>query len=108
MHNIRRRSHASRLLQLGNHRLALTLLVHKLRDASSAEAYCMLGGEVVPAKIAHSVAEKCGLQQWTSAFFPPLPTTKSTALPVARQKSVEDGLKKELLKTLLEVYMNDE
>jgi vacuolar protein sorting-associated protein 3 len=87
----------------------LTILVHKLRDASSAEAYCTLGGDVIPPKIARSVAEKYGLQQWTTALFP-LPVAKlgPTASPVSRQNSVVEGLRTELLKILLEVYMTDE
>jgi hypothetical protein len=112
-------------MQLGNHRAALSILVHDLRDATSAEAYCTLGGEVVPGKIATAIGDKYGLRQWSSALFS-LPTsaamsrTTSTATAaaskgsmaattsMARQKSiVDEGVKKGLLEILLEVYMND-
>lgn len=78
--------------------------MHDLRDASSAEAYCTLGGEVVPTKIAQAIGEKCGLDLWTVALF--AGSTKG-ATAMARQKTVDDGVKKGLLKVLLEVYMND-
>jgi hypothetical protein len=71
----------------------------------------MLGGDVVPAKLAQSIGEKCGLQLWASAFFlQPVTSAKLTskAPPLAKQKSVDEGLKTELLKILLGVYMNDE
>jgi hypothetical protein len=42
--------------QLGNHAKALETLVYILRDSTSAEMYCNLGGEVVPARIAYSIA----------------------------------------------------
>lgn len=112
-------------MQLGNHRAALSILVHDLRDATSAEAYCTLGGEVVPGKIAQVIGDKYGLRPWSSALFS-LPTsaaisrTTSTATTAAskgsmtattsitRQKSsVDEGVKKRLLEILLEVYMND-
>lgn len=99
--------------QLGKHRLALSTLVNDLHDASSAEAYCTLGGDIVPAKIAQSVAEGAGLQQWANALFlpacpPKTGTAKSAPQLMVRQNTVDERLKKELLKTLLEVYMNDE
>jgi len=112
-------------MQLGNHRAALSILVHDLRDATSAEAYCTLGGEVVPGKIAQAIGDKYGLRPWSSALFS-LPTsaamsrTTSTTTAaaskgsmaattsMARQKSsVDEGVKKGLLEILLEVYMND-
>ncbi|KAJ3569787.1 hypothetical protein NP233_g4825 [Leucocoprinus birnbaumii] len=43
--------------KLGNHAQALESLVHTLCDGTSAEAYCILGGEVVSAKSALSIAE---------------------------------------------------
>jgi hypothetical protein len=104
-------------MKLGNHRAALSTLVHDLRDATSAEAYCTLGGEVVPGKIAQSIGEKYALQSWSSGLFS-LPTsaaisrttsTGATAVvQMGRQKSmVDESVKKGLLKVLLEVYMND-
>jgi len=81
-------------------------LVHELKDAASAEAYCTLGGEAVSAKVAQHVGESCGLQQWASAFFASKhPAGK--ALPVLKGKIVPEDVKKELFRTLLEVYMRD-
>lgn len=107
---------------MGNHREALSILIHDLRDATSAEAYCTLGGEVVPAKMAQVIGEKYGLLSWFSGLFS-VPTsaamsrttsaTTTTAImagavPIAREKSaVDETVKKGLLKVLLEVYMND-
>jgi hypothetical protein len=65
----------------------------------------------VPAKTAQSIGEKCGLKQWSSALFlPPAASAKpgSKAPPLVKQKSVNEELKNELLKILLEVYMSDE
>lgn len=96
--------------KLGDHRAALSILVHDLRDATSAEAYCTLGGEVVPGKTAQAIGEKCGLQLWSGALFSSLMDKKGQVVGVGameRQKSVDEGVKKGLLKVLLEVYMND-
>ena len=57
-------------VQLGNHRSALSMLVHHVRDATSAEAYCTLGGDVVPEKIAKAIGEKYALQSRSSAPSP--------------------------------------
>ncbi|KAJ7109430.1 hypothetical protein C8R44DRAFT_802494 [Mycena epipterygia] len=88
--------------KLGNHRAALSTLVNDLRDSSSAEAYCTLGGDVIPSKDAQAICTdaKLGLGMWASGLS-----------GKGRQKTVDvnDVVKrKELLKTLLEVYMNDE
>lgn len=100
--------------QLGNHRSALTTLVHDLHDAPSAEAYCTLGGDLVPVKTAQSLAENdAELELWAAALFGIMLARSSAkvearAAQISRQKSVVDeGLKKELLKVLLEVYMSD-
>jgi vacuolar protein sorting-associated protein 3 len=110
-------------VQLGNHRSALSILVHDLRDFASAEAYSILGGDVAPGKIAPAIGDKYALQLWSSALFP-LPasaavsrtvstaTSKGSTLPMpvlmGRQKSgVYEGVKKALLNVPLEVYMND-
>ncbi|KAG5651341.1 hypothetical protein H0H81_009029 [Sphagnurus paluster] len=96
--------------KLGNHRTALSTLVHDLHDATSAELYCTLGGDLVPLKIAQSLSENnAGLELWASALFG-IPLKGSTLRPVVptRQKSsVDEGTKTELLKILLEVYLSD-
>ncbi|KAJ7285781.1 hypothetical protein C8J57DRAFT_1285778 [Mycena rebaudengoi] len=89
--------------KLGNHRAALSTLVHDLHDASSAEAYCTLGGDVIPGKVAQSICgdTKLGLSMWAIGFN-----------GRGRQKTDpgDDGAAKrtELLRILLEVYMSDE
>ena len=45
------------------------MLVHDFRDATSAEAYCTLGGDV-PGKIAQGIGDKYALQSWSSATSP--------------------------------------
>lgn len=76
--------------------------MNDLRDSSSAEAYCTLGGDVIPSKDAQAICAdaKLGLGMWASGLS-----------GKGRQKTVDvnDAVKrKELLKTLLEVYMSDE
>jgi vacuolar protein sorting-associated protein 3 len=105
---------------MGNHRSALVTLVRGLRDSTSAEAYCTLGGEVVPAKTAQVIGEQYDLQLWASTLFAiPIAaaaaTSGSTAAKspasrppaVCRQKSTSGDLKRKLLRILLEVYMSD-
>jgi vacuolar protein sorting-associated protein 3 len=90
--------------KLGHHREALTVLVHELGDGPSAEAYCVLGGEVVPASTAWLVGEAHGeVQPWVGALFGPVP---KDAVVGRREKEVVRGPGKEdLLKVLLEVHM---
>ena len=96
--------------KLGNHRAALAALVHELNDGTSAEAYCTLGGEVVPAKTAQQIGERTGLQQW-AAFVTPLaapgkPQPTAGAGAMRRQRTVDEEVKKGLVMILLEVYMS--
>jgi hypothetical protein len=75
-------------------------LVNDLNDAMSAEAYCSLGGEVVPAKIANTIGETYHLRAWTAS---PLSVTTTGALQ--RQNTADESVKKSLVSILLEVYM---
>lgn len=90
--------------KLGHHRRALQILTQDLCDATSAEAYCAQGGDVVPLKTAHSIGETYKLQHWT------ISNLKSQggkgAAQMRRQKTVDESVKKDLLKVLLEVYMS--
>lgn len=98
-------------MKRGNDLDALNILVHTLRDSKSAETFCALGGEVVPTRTAQSLGERFGLQQWANMFAPPAPAKGRMGLPVApvkSQKSVSEDRKRELVKILLEVYMNGE
>ncbi|KAI0365805.1 hypothetical protein BV20DRAFT_953552 [Pilatotrama ljubarskyi] len=95
--------------KLGNHRSALSILVHDINDATSAEAYCTLGGEVVPAKTAQVLGERSGLQAWAALVTPlaaPGKLVKPGATPMKKTKTVDDEVKKDLVMILLEVYMS--
>lgn len=98
--------------QIGNHRATLHILVDDLGDSTSAETYCALGGEIIPPKTAQSIAVDAGLQDLATTLFglPPGKSVngKGAAIPIAlsRSISVNEDLKKELLKILLEVYMS--
>ncbi|KAJ6596948.1 hypothetical protein DFH09DRAFT_106793 [Mycena vulgaris] len=90
--------------KLGNHRAALSTLVNDLRDSSSAEAYCTLGGDVIPGKVSQAICAdpKLGLGVWASGLG-----------GKGRQKTIDVNgdwavKRKDLLKILLEVYMSDE
>ena len=101
--------------KLRKHRDALTTLVHNVKDATTAEAYCTLGGEVIPGKIALAIGDRFDLEAWATlvatAGSPSVSAAPSSAGGVsgdaARLKAgVDEETKKELLKVLLEVYMN--
>jgi hypothetical protein len=59
--------------------------------------------------VAQSIGNNSGLQDWTDTLFSiPINGKNATGLTsVTRVKSVNEELKKELLKILLEVYMSD-
>ncbi|KAG8695896.1 hypothetical protein FRC09_008865 [Ceratobasidium sp. 395] len=78
----------------GHHRKALTNLVHEVHDSVSAEVYCALGGAVVPVKVAIAVGDRRGLQVHARLVG----ISGRNAIPVTEEK------KRELLKTLMEVY----
>ncbi|KAI0765868.1 hypothetical protein BD413DRAFT_572859 [Trametes elegans] len=95
--------------KLGNHRSALSILVHDLHDSTSAEAYCTLGGEVVPAKTAQTIGERAGLQAWATLVTPlaaPGKPARPSAPPLKKTKTVDEEVKKDLVMILLEVYMS--
>lgn len=101
--------------QTQNHRAALELLVHELQDPISAEAYCTLGGEVVSERTLRNAAESAGLvgvAMFAAAFSSTSPIQGGgvgkvqAPTVITRQKTVDEGLKKELLRVLLEVYID--
>lgn len=100
------------VIKLGKHRSALQILAQDLNDSTSAETYSTLGGDIVPPKVAQSIADECGLQDWVTVLFGlssgKAVNGKGALSPpsVVRLKTVNDDLKKELLRTLLEVYMD--
>uniref|UniRef100_A0A0W0GCB0 Vacuolar sorting protein 39/Transforming growth factor beta receptor-associated domain-containing protein n=1 Tax=Moniliophthora roreri TaxID=221103 RepID=A0A0W0GCB0_MONRR len=80
--------------KLQNHHGALSILANELRDTATAEVYCALGGELIPPKVTSSIIENVpGMQNWK---FSPL---------LAPSKPVDDQLRRQLLKVLLEVYL---
>ncbi|KAH8832816.1 hypothetical protein DL96DRAFT_1583497 [Flagelloscypha sp. PMI_526] len=84
--------------KLGHHRETLSLLVRSLHDSVSAEAYCTLGGRaVIPPKTAMSVTVQSLAHH-----------TEGPAESLFTFEAVDEKLRKELIRTLLEVYMSDE
>ncbi|TDL25106.1 hypothetical protein BD410DRAFT_819897 [Rickenella mellea] len=90
--------------QLGRHADALGALVNDVKDAASAEAYCTLGGVVVPAKVALAIGERHGLQRWATLVAGTKGINASASME--RQKSADGGTQRELLRVLLGVYMS--
>jgi len=89
--------------KMGHHRSALSILVDGLHDEPSAEAYCTLGGEIIPPKVAQSLGETYDLQQWASIILSP---SGNKAKSIPKPKVVDESLQQELLMVLLEVYMS--
>ena len=101
-----------RISQLSQHHSALTVLVNDLHDEPAAEAYCTLGGQIVSPVLAKTIGESCDLREWASVLEPQttgrgrgksLPTTVTGMR--ATPTKVDEGLKTELITTLLKVYM---
>ncbi|KAG2156877.1 uncharacterized protein EDB93DRAFT_1126150 [Suillus bovinus] len=82
--------------KMGMHRMALRALALTLRDPVSAETYARTGGIVVPLK----AVEACGMGEWGALF-----AAKGSPGILEREKSSEG--KGELVRMLLEVYMED-
>jgi len=81
--------------------------VHDLHDSTSAEVYCTLAGEIIPAKVAQSIGDRCDLHAWSSLLLPSATGKgKPAAVPMSRQGTVDPDLKKRLIRILLEVYMS--
>ena len=56
-------------------------------------------------KTAHSIGERFQLQPW-AALNAPVSLSSKGSSPLEREKTVDESLKKELTKILLEVYMS--
>ncbi|KAG1748329.1 uncharacterized protein EDB91DRAFT_1245037 [Suillus paluster] len=82
--------------KMGMHRIALRALALSLRDPISAETYARTGGIIVPSK----AVEACGMCEWGALF-----SAKGGPGILEREKSAEGN--GELVKMLLEVYMED-
>ncbi|KAL1660589.1 hypothetical protein GGF50DRAFT_62885 [Schizophyllum commune] len=82
--------------KLANHRQALTRLVHDAHDEISAETYCALGGEVIPPKMVLATATDSGTVDAAGGRN-----------GTAAKPAVDEGLRKQLLQILLEVYVGE-
>ncbi|KAF8812135.1 hypothetical protein BYT27DRAFT_7252199 [Phlegmacium glaucopus] len=89
--------------KLGNHQSVFETLIHDLGDSTSAETYCTLGGDIIPPKVAQSIANDSGLQDWAATLFS-IPSTKAiNGKHPTGPTPVNEELKKELLKTCFNV-----
>ncbi|KAG8944702.1 hypothetical protein FRC04_001601 [Tulasnella sp. 424] len=99
--------------RIGNHDGALSLLVHSLKDSTTAEAYCTLGGDVIPPKVASAVAHQMSIEPWGQLVTATSPgsgfgtaamrgtTTSSRSTSV--RAPVSEETKKALISTLMRV-----
>lgn len=95
------------MTQLDLHKEALSILVNDLQDSTTAEAYCSLGGHVIPSKVAIMIGEELGLGAWASLIvgkerLQRMPTSGSGLAP----SSEEEKKKQMLTKMLVEVYIS--
>ncbi|GJJ14976.1 hypothetical protein Clacol_009246 [Clathrus columnatus] len=93
-----------KVMQLGRHMEALQLLVHTLRDTSSADAYCALVGCAISPRVAQFLGEKLQLQPWASLVTNPSlerkgrsPTLDSTS------ETATENMRRKLLRVLLQI-----
>ncbi|KAI5830962.1 hypothetical protein K523DRAFT_415444 [Schizophyllum commune Tattone D] len=101
--------------KLANHRQALTRLVHDAHDEISAETYCALGGEVIPPKMVQATAtDSLGpvWSAWAARGAPGLGKRGTVDAAggrngAAAKSGVDEGLRKQLLQILLEVYVGE-
>ncbi|KAG8960758.1 hypothetical protein FRC00_014207 [Tulasnella sp. 408] len=100
--------------RIGNHDAALSILVHSLKDSTTAEAYCTLGGDVVPPKVASAVAQQMGVDAWGqlvsasspgSGFGTAAARATTTGRSTTVRAPVSEDTKKALIATLMRVYM---
>ncbi|KAL7416423.1 hypothetical protein BDY24DRAFT_233923 [Mrakia frigida] len=77
------------------HDEALYILARTLRDSISAAAFCTQGGEVVPARVGQTIAHDLGLDAWAALG----------GGAIRRRMTVTEETRRELLMTLLRIYM---
>jgi len=88
--------------KLNLHKEALSILVNDLQDATTAEAYCSLGGHVIPLRIATMIGEELGLAVWASLIV-----GKGILQRSGLASSSEEEKKKHMLTMMLvEVYIS--
>ncbi|KAF9519333.1 hypothetical protein BS47DRAFT_1288489 [Hydnum rufescens UP504] len=87
--------------KLGNDRSALNLLA-QMGDFTSAEAYCTLGGDVIPGKVAQFVGNRAHLEAWANLVV--MPQQGKRMAKMASPIEVDQRRTRNLLKILMEVY----
>ena len=85
------------LPQLRRDQEALQLLAVEMRDANSAEAYCLQAGAVLSPMLAESLAAEHGL-----ALYSSLIARRAASEPSVKTR---ENTKQQLLRDLLQVYM---
>ncbi|KAN0063145.1 hypothetical protein ACQY0O_004309 [Thecaphora frezii] len=95
--------------KLGRDREALKLLAIELRDANSAETYCSQDGAVLSPMLANSVAQDFVTLEPYAAMVTRTHQQRSRAAIKSAQKDVTQmrHRKEGLLKTLLQIYMEN-
>jgi vacuolar protein sorting-associated protein 3 len=81
-------------------------LVKDLQDSITAEAYCSLGGKVIPPKVAASIGEQLNLGEWASLILQGDDRSRSTSAIDVLSMNGTSTSAVELTRMLLEVYMN--
>ncbi len=88
-------------VQMGNDRSALSLLV-SLNDSTSAEAYCVLEGAVIPRTVGLEIGRGEGLLAWAELL-----PAKNDNEKEGRKTANQEPRTKALLKILMEIYTQD-
>lgn len=93
--------------QLSRHIEALQLLVHTLRDTTSADAYCSLAGCAISPKVAQFLGEKLQLRPWAALVMNLSFGGKGWSSPLdTAPESATAEMRRKLLRILLQVYMD--
>jgi len=93
-------------VQLNLHKEALSILVNDLQDSTTAEAYCSLGGQVIPSKIATMIGEGLRLGVWASLIVGKARLQRNLTGGSGFTPSSEEEKKQMLTKMLVEVYIS--
>jgi vacuolar protein sorting-associated protein 3 len=94
-------------MQLDLHKEALSILVNDLQDSTTAEAYCSLGGQVIPSRIATMIGDELGLGAWASLIVGKGRLQRTLIGGSGVAPSSEEEKKKQMLtKMLVETYIS--
>ncbi len=94
--------------QMDNHRASLSILVRLLKDSSTADAYCTLGGEVIPSKVAMEIGQRLDIIPWAQLVLSGSASDAAAVgseVPSGLKRSISEEKKRELLGMLMRVYM---